>query len=307
MTAGTSHGHPLTGAFRQEETGPAVRTLRKSALAVTEILSRAAGPVTGRVANDDAYVVTLHLRPRPPGIIVAEGRRIRAENFRAGNAGIVDLRMQLVSEYGGPFHYISFYLKRQALDAFVADAGAPRIGDLRHRPGIGFADPVVRHLLLSIRPSLERTSLERNEPPALTTVFVDHVAMALVSHMASAYGGMQAPRLPEGGLTSWQERRAKELLDAGLDGAVTLAELAGACKLSARHFARAFRRSTGQSPHKWLVERRLEKATGLLELSPLSLREIAAACGFSSQSHFARAFRQATGTSPGAWRRGHRP
>jgi AraC family transcriptional regulator len=297
MTAGTSQGHPLTGAFRQEETGPAVRTLRKSALGVTEILSRAAGPVTGRVANDDAYVVTLHLRRRPPGTIMAEGRRIRAENFHAGNSGIIDLRMQLVSEYGGPFHYISFYLKRQALDAVVADAGAARIGDLRHRPGIGFADPVVRHLLLSIRPGL------REESSPLTTVFVDHVAMALVSHMASAYGGMQAPRLPEGGLTSWQERRAKELLDAGLDGVVTLAELAGACRLSARHFARAFRQSTGQSPHRWLVERRLEKAMGLLELSPLSLREIAASCGFSSQSHFTRAFRQATGASPGAWRR----
>jgi AraC-like DNA-binding protein len=230
--------------------------------------------------------------------MVAEGKRIQPENFSAGNAGIVDLRMQLVSEYAGPFHYLSFYLTRRSLDAFAEDAGCPRVGDLRHRPGVGFADPVVRHLLLSLRPALAEN------PVPLTAVFADHVAMALVSHMASTYGGAQPPRrLPQGALSPWQERRAKEMLDAGLDGSVTLAELASACKLSVRHFARAFRRSTGQSPHRWLIERRVDRAMGLLELSSLPLREIAATSGFSSQSHFTRVFRQATGTSPGAWRR----
>jgi AraC-like DNA-binding protein len=301
MTAGASQGQPLTGAFRLEEPSPTIRSLRTSTLAVTEVLSRQVDvPVIGRVPNDDAYVVTMHLRRRPPGSIMAEGRNIRAENFQGGNAGIVDLRMQLVSEYAGPFHFISFYLTRNALDAFVDDAGGPRIGDLRHSPGVGFADPVVRHLLLSLRPALHETSAP------LTSVFADHVAMALIGHMASVYGGAQPSPLAGGGLAPWQERRAKELLDAGLDGTVTLAELASACKLSERHFARAFRRSTGQSPHRWLVERRLDKAIGLLSLSALSLREIALASGFSSQSHFTRAFRQATGTSPGAWRREHR-
>jgi AraC family transcriptional regulator len=299
MTAGASHGHPLTGAFRLEEPGPAIRTLRTSTLAVTEIMSRQRDvSITGRVPNDDAYVVTLHLRRRPPGSMMAEGRRLRAENFPSGNAGIVDLRMQLVSEYAGPFHFISIYLTRKALDAFVDDAGGPRVGDLRHTPGVGFADPVVRHLLVSLRPALHE------ESAPLTAVFADHVAMALIGHMASVYGGAPVPRLAGGGLAPWQERRAKELLDAGLDGTVTLAELASACKMSVRHFVRAFRRSTGQSAHRWLIERRLDKAMGLLSLSPHSLREIALASGFSGQSHLTRAFRQATGTTPGAWRRG---
>jgi hypothetical protein len=236
MTEGRPQGHPLTGAFRVEEPGLAIRTLGTSSLTVTdtvtEILSRQTnGPITGTVPNDDAYVVTLHLRRRPPGSMMAEGKRIRPENFHARNAGIVDLRMRLVSEYDGPFHYISFYLTRQALERFAAEAGAARIGDLRHQVGVGFSDPVVRHLLLSIRPALCQ------ESTPLATVFADHVAMALMGHMASAYGGMQTPRLPEGGLTPWQERRAKELLDAGIDGTVTLSALASACKLSARHFA----------------------------------------------------------------------
>jgi hypothetical protein len=100
---GASHGHPLTGAFRTEEPRPAIRTLRTSTLAITEVMSRQPDvSITGRVPHDDEYVVTLHLRRRPPGSMMAEGRCLRAENFPSGNAGIVDLRTQLVSEYAGP-------------------------------------------------------------------------------------------------------------------------------------------------------------------------------------------------------------
>jgi AraC family transcriptional regulator len=106
-----------------------------------------------------------------------------------------------------------------------------------------------------------------------------------------------------GGSTPRQERLAKELMEASLDGAVSLSDLARACELSIRHFSRAFRESTGQSPHRWLVERRLDKARALLERSEQPLGAIASACGFANQSHFTRTFTSAEGTSPGAWRR----
>jgi AraC-like DNA-binding protein len=229
--------------------------------------------------------------------MAAEGRWIDPENFHAGNAGIVDLRMKLTSDYAGPFHYLTFYLTRAALDGLAEDAGSRRIEDLRHRPGVGFSDPVLRHLLLSLRPALAAGPMETS------ALYADHVARAFVTHLATAYGEMRLPRALRGGLAPWQERRAKEILDARLDGGVSLATLAGACDLSVRHFSRAFRQSTGQSPHRWLLERRLDRARGLLELSAQSLSEIAAACGFANQSHFTRTFTRAVALSPGAWRR----
>src|ERR1700674_282165 len=102
--------------------------------------------------------------------MAAEGRWIQPKNFQGGNAGIVDLRMKQVSEYAGPFHYLSFYLTREALDAVADDAGSPRIGDLHYRPGIGFSDPVLRHLLLSVRPALA------TEPTETSALYADHVA-----------------------------------------------------------------------------------------------------------------------------------
>lgn len=291
--------HPLAVAFRRHDgPQPQRRVLRTSTLFVTEFLSDHRDlVVAGTVPRDDAYVITLHLRGRPKGAMSAEGRWIQPENFHGGNAGMVDLRLKLTSEYAGPFHYVSFYLTRVALDRVADDAGVRRVGDLRHLPGVGFSDPTVRHLLLSLRPALAAT------PGEISPLFADHVAAGFVTHMAHTYGEMRAPRALRGGLTPRQVRRAKELLDARLDGAVSLADLASACDLSVRHFTRAFRQTLGQSPHSWLVERRLDKAQGLLKLSDRALSDIATACGFASQSHFTRVFTRALGISPGAWRR----
>jgi transcriptional regulator GlxA family with amidase domain len=106
-----------------------------------------------------------------------------------------------------------------------------------------------------------------------------------------------------GGLAAWQERRAKDLMSADLLRDVSTAEVAAECSLSAGHFARAFRRSTGVSPHQWLLQHRIGEAHGLLRDRKLSLAEIARACGFADQSHFTKAYTRLRGISPGARRR----
>jgi AraC family transcriptional regulator len=90
---------------------------------------------------------------------------------------------------------------------------------------------------------------------------------------------------------------------ANLDGDVSLTQLAAASRLSASYFTRAFRRSTGVPSHRWLMQRRIDKAKDLLRNSGQSLNEIALACGFADQSHFTTVFTRMVGASPGAWRR----
>ncbi|MCP3098414.1 AraC family transcriptional regulator [Myxococcus sp. K15C18031901] len=227
------------------------RVLQCSNLVVGEFRSDAPnGLITGAVPRDDAYVLTLHLRERPAGAMRAENRWIQPRNFHAGHAGIVDLRSTLTSEYDGPFHYVSIYLKRKTLGAYAEDAGAQTLDDLRHQPGVGFSDPVVRHLLLSLRPALA-------VPREVSALYADHVTLALVTHLASMYGAFHAARTSlRGGLSPAHARRVKELIDSRLDGSVSRVELARSCGLSERHFARAFRETTGQPPHRWLVGRR---------------------------------------------------
>jgi AraC-like DNA-binding protein len=106
-----------------------------------------------------------------------------------------------------------------------------------------------------------------------------------------------------GGLAPWQLKRTEAWMCKNLSGQVPLGPLAEQCGLSVRHFARAFRHSTGVPPHRWLLNRRLERAKELLPDSKLSLSAIALACGFGDQSHFTRMFSAAVRMSPGLWRR----
>lgn len=131
--------------------------------------------------------------------------------------------------------------------------------------------------------------------------------VALGTHVAKASGDKHSESNAKiCRLAPWQERRAKELLESNFAGRITLAELASACELSVRHFTRAFRGSTGTSPHAWLLRLRLEKAMKLLANSARDLVDIAIDCGFADQSHLTRVFQRFVGTSPGAWRRLHR-
>jgi AraC family transcriptional regulator len=101
---------------------------------------------------------------------------------------------------------------------------------------------------------------------------------------------------------AWQERRARELIDARLAENLSLAEVAAACGLSVAQFARAFKRSLGVPPHQFLIERRVERARELLLHTGLPLADVAVRCGFADQSHFTKVFHRKVGTSPGYFR-----
>jgi AraC-like DNA-binding protein len=82
-----------------------------------------------------------------------------------------------------------------------------------------------------------------------------------------------------------------------------MASITRECGLSTGHFSRAFRQSTGLSPHQWLLQRRIDAARACLRDRDMPLSEVALACGFADQSHFTGIFTRCVGVSPGAWRR----
>lgn len=141
-------------------------------------------------------------------------------------------------------------------------------------------------------------------PDQANLLFVDHVLLAAGAHIARTYGGMRPPSRPlQGGLAPWQERRAKEILRANIQGNVPLKEVARECGLSVAHFSRAFRCTLGVPPHRWLIEQRIALSKQKLRDERLLLFDVAAECGFTDQSHFTRFFTRMVGVSPGAWRR----
>ncbi len=291
-------GCRLGRAFRQDDPPTLTTTTRRNRrLAATQIRhdAPAFGATTPLVA-EDAYLVGLQLRDCADHALSLDGAAVPTRPLAAGEAVILDLRRRPLVGHTGPFHTVYFYLPRAAFDEVADDAAVPRIAGLHYEPGAGVADPVLANMAAALAPSFA-------VPAEASRLMVDHVLRAVCTHVALGYGGMlsQAPR--RGGLAPWQERRAKELLTARIDGEITLAELAQECDLSVSHFTRAFRRSTGLPPYGWLIAKRVERAKELLADSSLPLAELALAAGFADQSHLTRSFKRQVGTTPGSWRR----
>jgi AraC family transcriptional regulator len=253
--------------------------------------------MTHAVPEEDALMVGLTPRDNLDFRFREEGRDAPPTVHKAGDTVFFDLRRNPRFLKNAPLGSLAFYFPRSAFDEVADDAGVHRIGELWCPRGQGVTDPTIRNLGLSLVRGFDR-------PEEVNRIFFEHVSFAVCAHVAQTYGGLrQEPPGRRGGLAAWQERRAKELLAANLEGAVSLADLARECGLSISHFSRAFRQSMGVAPHRWLLTQRVELAKALLLDPRVALSEIALICGFANQSHFTRVFTRQTAVTPGKWRR----
>jgi len=92
------------------------------------------------------------------------------------------------------------------------------------------------------------------------------------------------------------------LVQAKVEEDLTLDEMAQSVGLSTAHFARMFRKSTGETPHRFVLRQRLERAKTMLRAQDARVLDVAVACGFKTQQHFAQVFRDVCGISPSGYR-----
>ena len=190
---------------------------------------------------------------------------------------------------------------RMAIDALhLGRLVAPSPDDaqpVRLRRTYGVAAPQIARLMLTLR-----DEADRRNPGGLAVV--EAVTTAL-GHLLVRHAGVERvqPVRARGGLPGVARRRVLELIDARLDARLTVDMLAREVGLSPAHFARAFKETMGQAPHRYLLWLRLERARRLLEQCGADLSGIAQQTGFADQAHFTRLFKRAYGITPGALRR----
>jgi len=126
-------------------------------------------------------------------------------------------------------------------------------------------------------------------------------ALDLLSEEAEAPAEDKPAGMCVGGLASWQTLRVQSMIEAQLGDRLLIAELAMAVRLSPSHFARAFKRSLGCSPHHYMLKRRVERAKECMRTTTDPLAQIALNCGFADQAHFTRCFKRCEGETPTAW------
>src|SRR6202158_1451848 len=143
-----------------------------------------------------------------------------------------------------------------------------------------------------------RRELERDRDAAKASlVTASHILQAEIERCSGANGPTT------GGLAAWQITRVRAYIDSNLHRTIHIRDLSAVAQRSPAHFSRKFKLAVGESPHAYVVRRRLERACHLMMTSAEPLSEIALSVGFSDQAHLCRLFRQAFGQSPAHWRR----
>ena len=279
---------------------PATLVVRKSSKArIVFSRMRSNHPMRGRsLAATPQEAFAFHVPLSLPFFsnLWTAGRRREVPDWRLGDAQLVDLGDRPVVSLDTPFDSIRFGITQVALDEMANEAGISRVKGL-YAPNFGARDPVMYGLAQALAGAME-------QPGEGTAMFADCIALAFFAHIVRAYGSVPiGGRNARGGLAAWQLKRARDLINVNLAHDPSIAEIARECGLSSSYFTRAFKRSTGVPPSRWLTKMRVERAKELLKDPRCELAEIALQCGFVDQSHFTRVFSRSEGYSPGRWRR----
>jgi AraC family transcriptional regulator len=221
--------------------------------------------------------------------------RLRSNEIVRSNAHVVDARSPfwVRSQASIPFFAISM---DAAFINQIWEMEFDQAAGFQLRTAIGVRDQVIDRIGLLGRKELSEGGIGGR-------LYAEGLGTALAVHLLRQYGtSPRAPVIYKGGIASRSLQRVISYINANLQEALSLPELARIAKLSPHHFATAFKASTGTSPHRYVIERRLERARDLLRRNQYSISEIAYAVGFSSQSHLTAHFRQTAGLTPRGFR-----
>jgi AraC family transcriptional regulator len=240
------------------------------------------------VRHDQAFAMMLR-----PGSIEWGPKRCALEKFDY-RAGDLALCHRHVGEWVGLMNVS--HLQLGISDAALMACSDGAYGEVELRPSRKFAEPRLSAMVAAVH-----AELVAGFPSG--RLFLDSVEQAIAVTLVNGHAVRHRPvQFSRGGLGSSRLRRIKELVHARMEDDLSLDELAQSVGLSTAHFARMFRKSTGETPHQFVLRQRLERAKAMLRAPDARVLDVAVACGFKTQQHFAQAFRDVCGVSPTEYR-----
>jgi AraC family transcriptional regulator len=240
------------------------------------------------VRHDQAFAMMLR-----PGSIEWGSKRSALVKFdyAAGDLALCDRH---VGEWVGLMNVQHLQLGISDSALLASSDGA--YGEVELRYSRKFADP-----RLSAMVAAAHAEMVAGFPSG--RLFLDSVEQAMAVALVNGHAVRHRPvQLYRGGLGSARLRRIRELVHAKMEDDLSLDEMAESVGLSTAHFARMFRKSTGQTPHQFVLRQRLERAKLMLRAPDARVLDVAVACGFKTQQHFAQVFRDVWGVSPTEYR-----
>ena len=194
---------------------------------------------------------------------------------------------------------LQVYVRRSVYESAVADLFGCDAPSAEIVPRFGITDPLLEQLALVLADALRTGAIHEG-------LYIDTVAQMIAVHLARNHSVQSRPgHLPLAPMVPHRRmRQLIEYIESNLQDHLTLDAMAAQVGISPLYLARAFKGAIGQSPHQYVIMRRIERAKELLRNSDMPIVDVALSVGFSSQSHLSHWMIRHTGVSPAAYRRG---
>ena len=242
------------------------------------------------------HTVTMHFIS---GVNLLQRRNGRAceTRMRAGDIVITPAGEPKALRHQEEAEVLKIKLAPPLLERIAAEAGCAKARESLLKDHFGTRDPQLQHLCREFRAELERERIGAR-------LYVESLGLQLALYLLRHYSTV-SPVIDAGTgrLPPHKLRRAIDYMNAHLRDELTLQGIANALSISPFHFAHLFKHTTGLSPHRYVIELRLERAKALLRNTEMPIAEVAQQVGYWNTSHFAVAFHRATGFTPRAFRR----
>jgi AraC family transcriptional regulator len=228
-----------------------------------------------------------------PGSIEWGSKRLALKKFdyAAGDLALCDRH---IGEWVGLMNVT--HLQLGISDAALMASSDGAYGEVALRPSRKFGNPRLSALVAAAH-----AEMVAGFPSG--QLFLDSIEQAMAVALVNGHAVRHRPvQMYKGGLGSARLRRIKELVHVKMEDDLSLDEMAQSVGLSTAHFARMFRKSTGETPHQFVLRQRIERAKGMLCAPDARVLDVAVACGFKTQQHFAQVFRDVCRVSPTEYR-----
>jgi AraC family transcriptional regulator len=200
-------------------------------------------------------------------------------------------------QHAGNPEILQVYLRQSVFTSVVGEMYPGDPANVQIVPRFAAVDPLLEQLALAIASALR-------DGNARDGLYVDSLAQMIAAHLARTHSTRsRATKTPSASISGWKMRRIIEFIEENLDNDLRLEAMAAQVEVSPLYLPRAFKAAVGQSPHQYVLARRIERAKELLRNTQTPIADVAFASGFSSQSHLSNWFLKMVGVSPATYRR----
>ena len=194
--------------------------------------------------------------------------------------------------------WLSIEIEPEVLSRIAHESG---LSDVELEYQVLFSDSTILNIAQLFKAEVVKSGVAEE-------IYVESLRNLLAVHLIRNYSSIGQTKSNESTtktarLNALQVKQLQDFIEDNLDQKISIAQLSAIVHLSQFYFARAFKEAVGTTPHRYLVQRRIERAKILLKVTKFSVQEIAIRVGFVNVSHFTRQFRKYVGATPAIYRK----